>query len=84
MERLKLVEKREIESDLEIDQKGNAYQLEDLKAVIKNLTENALKVLNRIAADEMSKPDIRAELVKDYYLLHHYLDFLKRLVSSKT
>ena len=65
------------------DKNENPYLLEDFKAVVKNLTENALKVLNKVTANEMSKSEPKPELVEDYYLLFHYLDFMKRFVSSK-
>jgi hypothetical protein len=83
MERLKVVERGETTSALFLDKKENPDYLEDFKAVARNLTENALKIVNRISANEMSKPEPKAELVEDYYLLFHYLDFIKQLVSSK-
>jgi len=57
--------------------------LEDFRAVVRSLTENALKVMNRISAKEMTKPEPNAELVEEYYLLFHYLDYLKRFASGK-
>jgi hypothetical protein len=56
-------------------------QLGRFKAVTRDLTEKALEIVNRLSANEMSKPEPQAELVEDYYLLYHYLDFLKRLAS---
>jgi len=84
MERLKVVEKGVVDSTPTFYNNENLHLLEDFKAVVRNLTVNALKVLNRIAAAEMSKPEPQTELVEDYYLLFHYLDFLRRFVSSKT
>lgn len=83
MERLELVQKAEFEPETLLDKEENPHLLEDFKAVVRNLTEDALKVLNRIAGDEMSKPEPNAELVENYYLLFHYLDFTRRFVSGK-
>ena len=57
--------------------------MEDFKAVVRTLTEDALGVLNKISADEMSKPEPNTQLVEDYYLFFHYLDYLKRFVSGR-
>jgi len=83
MEGLKLVEKRAVDSILTVHKNEGPQLLEDFKAVVKNLTENALNVLNKIGVNEMRKSKPNAELIEDYYLLFHYLDFLKRFVSSK-
>ena len=83
MERLKLIQNAAIEPNKLLDKEEKDPLLEDFKAVVRSLTEDALKVINRIAANEMSKPEPNAELVEEYYLLFHYLDFLKRLASSK-
>jgi len=83
MERLKLVEKTEFEPDTSLDEEPKPHLLEDFKAVVRSLTGDALKVMNRIAAKEMSKPEPNAELVEEYYLLFHYLDYVKRFASGK-
>ena len=83
MERLKLIQKTEFEPDTSLDEEPKPHLLEDFKAVVRSLTEDALKVLNKIAADEMNKPEPNTELVEDYYLLFHYLDFTRRFVSGK-
>jgi len=83
MERLELVQKTEFEPDTSLDEEPKPHLLEDFKAVVRSLTVDALKVLNKIAADEMSKPEPNSKLVEDYYLLFHYLDFTKRFVSGK-
>ncbi len=83
MERLRVVRQTEFAPDTLLDSEEKAHLLEDFKAVVGNLTENALKVLNKITANEMSKPEPNAELVEDYYLLHHYLDYTKRFVSGR-
>ena len=82
MQRLMAVEEA-VEPKPSSDKNENPHRLEDFKAVVKNLTENALKVLNKVTANEMSKSEPKPELVEDYYLLFHYLDFMKRFVSSK-
>jgi hypothetical protein len=84
MEGLKLIEKGTVDSIPKANKNENLHLLEDFKAVVKNLTENALNVLNKMGANEMSKSEPNAELIEDYYLLFHYLDFLKRFVSSKS
>ncbi len=49
------------------------------KGLILNLTENALECLNRISEQEISRNSPSPSLMEEYYLLHHYLDFIKRL-----
>ncbi len=83
MERLKLVQKPESEPGASPYKEEKPQVLEDFRAVVKSLTENALKVMNRISAKEMSKLEPNAELVEDYSLLFHYLDYMKRFVSGK-
>jgi len=83
MERLKLVQKTEFEPSTLPHQEDKPHVLEDFRAVVRSLTENALKVMNRISAKEMTKPEPNAELVEEYYLLFHYLDYLKRFASGK-
>jgi hypothetical protein len=39
-------------------------------------------MVNRIAANERSKPRPQTELVENYYLLYHYPNFLKRFTSA--
>ena len=83
MERLRIVRPDQIESGWSIVQGKTPDASERLKAVVKDLTEKALEIVNRISAGEMSKSEPKAELVDDYYLIYHYLDYLKRFVSSK-
>jgi hypothetical protein len=54
------------------------------KKVILNLSEGALDCLNRISQREMGKDSPSATLVEEYFLLHHYLDFIKRLCQGKS
>lgn len=84
METLKVVEKKVVDSASRFEKNKNPHLLEGFKDVVKNLTENALKVLNKIAADEKNKPAPRPGLVKDYYLFYHYLDFLRRLAMKSS
>jgi hypothetical protein len=58
-------------------------QLGRFKAVTRNLAQKTLEIVNRISIKEMSKPEPQAELIEDYYLLYHYLDFLKRFSSLR-
>jgi hypothetical protein len=53
------------------------------KGLILNLTENALKCLNRISQQEMSRNSPSPSIMEEYYLLHHYLDFIKRLCKTQ-
>ena len=84
MEGLKLIEKGIVDSIPTVNKNENLHLLEDFKAVVKNLTEHALTVLNKIGVNEMRKSEPDTDLIEDYYLLFHYLDFLKRFVSSKS
>jgi hypothetical protein len=53
------------------------------KGVILNLNENALDCLNRISQQEMQKDSPSSALMEEYFLLHHYLDFIKRLCQCR-
>jgi hypothetical protein len=83
MEELKIIKMRNREVTQHLDQSEKSDPLKRFKAVTRDLTEKVLEVINRISINEMSKSQPQAELVEDYYLLYHYLDFLKRLASSK-
>lgn len=54
-----------------------------LKKVILNLIENAIICLNRIVQKELEKPSPSASLMEDYYLLSHYLGFIKRICEPR-
>ncbi len=54
------------------------------KGVVLNLTESASDCLNRISRREMRKESPSPTLVEDYFLLHHYLDFIKRLCQRES
>lgn len=55
-----------------------------LKKVILNLIENAILCLNRIVQKESEKPSPSASLMEDYYLLSHYLGFIKRICEDRS
>ena len=78
-----MIEKGGTESIKPSDMNESRDPLEEFKTVARNLTDDALKVLNKIVADEMGKPKREQRLLDDYYLLFNYLHLLKRLVSSK-
>jgi len=54
------------------------------KRVVLNLTESALDCLNRISQKDMEKDSPSPTLLEEYFLLHHYLDFIKRLCKGKS
>jgi hypothetical protein len=53
-----------------------------IREVALNLTEGALGCLNRISQGETQKESPSPTLMEDYFLLHHYLDFIKRLCQG--
>ncbi len=53
------------------------------KGLILNLTENALECLNQISRKEMEKNPPSPTLMEEYFLLHHYLDFIRRICKGK-
>jgi hypothetical protein len=54
------------------------------RGVVLNLIENALDCLNQISQQEMEKNSPSPTLLEEYFLLHHYLDFIKRLCRGKS
>jgi hypothetical protein len=56
--------------------------LRRLKGVVLNMTESALDCLNQISHKEMQKESPSPDLVEEYFLIHHYLDFIKRLCQG--
>jgi hypothetical protein len=68
----------------ELDQnRPHLDPLDRLKGTVLNLTESATECLNRISQREMQKESPSPTLMEEYYLLHHYLDFIKRLCQGK-
>jgi hypothetical protein len=61
------------------DTASESDPLRRFKGVVLNLTESALDCLNRISRKEMEKESPSSNLVEEYHLLRHYLDFIKRL-----
>lgn len=57
--------------------------LDRLKGTVLNLAESALSCLNRISQQEMQRDSPSSTLMEEYFLLHHYLDFIERLCLSK-
>jgi hypothetical protein len=53
------------------------------KGVLLNLNEGALNCLNRISRQEMQKNSPSPTLMEEYSLLHHYLDFIRRLCQRQ-
>ncbi len=62
---------------------GHLDPLVRFKGVVLNLTESASDCLNRISQREMQKDSPSPTLMEDYFLLHHYLDFIERLCRGK-
>jgi len=83
MGELRIVRTEELDQSRHISGMEKPDQLERFKAVTRDLTEKALEIVNRISANEMSKPMPQAQIVEEYYLIHHYLDFLKRFALKK-
>ena len=53
------------------------------KGVVLNVTESALDRLNRVSQQEAQKTSPSPNLMEEYFLLHHYLDFIKRLCQGQ-
>lgn len=53
------------------------------KGVVINLTQDALECLNRISQKEMGKNPPSPALMEEYFLLHHYLDFIRKLCKPE-
>ena len=58
--------------------------LHRFKGIVLNLTESALDCLNQISQQEMQKDSPSPTLMEEYFLLHHYLDFIERLCRNKS
>jgi hypothetical protein len=72
-------------SKKEIDRENlHSEPLSLFKGVVLNLNESALSCLNRISQQEMRKDSPSATLMEEYFLLHHYLDFIKRLCQCRS
>jgi hypothetical protein len=61
----------------------NLDPLDRFKGMVLNLTESAYDCLNRISQREMQKDSPSPTLMEEYFLLHHYLDFIERLCRDK-
>ncbi|MGB9700606.1 MAG: hypothetical protein ACPL5I_14615 [Thermodesulfobacteriota bacterium] len=58
-------------------------QLVRFSGVILNLTSHALDCLQGLTRREMEKKNPSVKVLEEYYLLYHYLDFMKRLCLEK-
>jgi hypothetical protein len=68
----------------EVDQIGpHLDPLHRFKGTVLNLVGSALDSLNRISQQEMQKDSPSSTIMEEYFLLHHYLDFIERLCRSK-
>jgi hypothetical protein len=54
------------------------------KGMVLDLTDSALDCLNQICQQEMEKDSPSPTLLEEYFLLHHHLDFIKRLCRRKS
>jgi hypothetical protein len=71
-------------SKKEVDPVGpHLDPLDRLRGTVLNLVESALDCLNRVAQQEMQKNSPSSTLMEEYFLLHHYLDFIERLCRIK-
>jgi hypothetical protein len=71
-------------SKKEIDKENLHFDpLSLFKGVVLNLDESALDCLNRISRQEMQKDSPSTTLLEEYFLIHHYLDFIKRLCQCQ-
>ncbi len=77
---LKLVPPVEKKTDQE---KPPLDPLVRFKRVVLNLTQNGLDCLDRVSKREMKKSSPSPSLMEEYFLLHHNLDFIKRLCETK-
>ncbi len=77
---LKLVSPAQKQNDLESPQLD---PLTRFKKVVLNLIDNTLLCLNRIAQGEMEKESPSPSLMDEYFLLYHYIDFIKRLCEKR-
>jgi len=57
--------------------------LDRFKGIVLNLIKSTSDCLNRISQREMQKDSPSPTLMEEYFLLHHYLDFIKRLCQGK-
>jgi hypothetical protein len=74
-----------LSSKKEVDQVSpHLDPLVRFRGVVLNLTESAVDRLNRISQREMQKDSPSPILMEEYFLLHHYLDFIERLCRGKS
>jgi len=47
------------------------------KGITRNIVQNVLMTLDEISGEEMQRATPSSSRIEKYYLLHHYLDYLK-------
>ncbi len=57
--------------------------LSRFSGIVLNLTSKALGVVQHLARKEIEKKSPSTNIMEDYYLLYHYLDFIRRLCTEK-
>ncbi len=77
---LKLVSPPKKESD---EESPLLDPLTRFRKLVLNLIEKALVCLNRIAQGEMEKESPSPNVMDEYFLLYHYLNFIKRLCEKR-
>lgn len=61
---------------------SRARELLRFKAVTRDIVQNVLKIINEISAEEMKRENSSPSRIDKFYLLHHYLDYLKRFCEG--
>ena len=56
---------------------SRARELFRFKAITNNLVQETLMSLEEMSAEEMQRGKPSQSRIEEYYLLHHYLDYLK-------
>ncbi len=62
---------------------SRARKLFRFKAIARNIFQKALMTLDDITAEEMQVEKPPQSQIEKYYLLNHYLDYLKRFSEGK-
>lgn len=78
-QKIKEVIDEAIENALYEKRQEGLSELEAFKTVALRLLQNALQVLRKVDKECQKDPKVR----EDYYLLQHYLDYLRYLCQKK-
>lgn len=62
---------------------SRASELFRFKAITRNIAQKALMTLDDITAEEMQGEKRPKSRIEKYYLLNHYLSYLKRFCEGK-